>query len=122
MIWANFFGSFTGKPYTFPFTNNEGLTFTTQGELLEYITDKYGHEPSQSLFYSALYEFCAAELIWDSEIQSWIDKYYLCREFSIPAFPGAFDDYPAYWVDFMKIMASELNKCMEEQRRKSGNS
>ena len=44
-----------------------------------------------------------------------IGRFEYCKKLEVPPFKGAYDDQPAYWVDFCNIIQSELIKCAENK-------
>jgi hypothetical protein len=115
-IWGAYFGSWDRKIYSFPFTTCTGQTFPDRGSLLFHIIKEHGKDPSQGLYFSVL-GLCPLNLLYDQEIQDHIARYLYCEKFHSQAYPGSYEDLPAFWVDFCNVMAVELVKCAEEKLR-----
>lgn len=118
MIWANYFNGFNKEDHSFPLIYKDQC-FETVHDLLGYIEREFGNDPSQGLYYSTL-SVCPINLFHDPKIQYWIDKFFVCRELGVKAFDCAYDDQPAYWIDFCMIMLQELKECEKERIRKDG--
>ena len=116
-IWANYFGGWNKENYEFPFENKRGQQFENAKELLEYITREFGDDASSGLYYSTLLT-APINLLFDREIQGWIERYQFCTKFNVRPFNAeVYDELPAFWVDFVKIMEDELIKCQRENGR-----
>lgn len=79
--------------------------------------EKYGNDPSQGLYYSAI-SLCPLDVFIDDQFQDFIQRYTLCEKLNIKPFRGVYDDQPAIWVDFCMLMMEELPKCQKEYNRK----
>lgn len=118
-IWADYFNGWNRENHDFPFTTRQGKTFDNTEQLLKHISKEYGNDSSQGLYYSCMLEF-PLNLIWDRQIQSWIERYVFCEKFNVAPYKAdGYDELPAVWVDFCKMMLNELAECEKEQMRKN---
>ncbi len=80
--------------------------------------EKYGDDPSQGLYFSAMLT-CPLDVFVDAQIQDFIQRFNFCEKFKgVSPFQGCYDDQPAIWVDFCMLMMEELPKCQKEYNRK----
>jgi len=57
-------------------------------------------------------------LIYDKQIDEWIERYTYCEKFNVRPFAADnYDSLPALWVDFSKIVMKELALCDKEAAR-----
>lgn len=64
---------------------------------------------SETIWKSALIKF-DQRLIWDSEIQEMIKRYFYCEKFKVSPYSQTYDDQPVFWADFCYLMNAEINK------------
>lgn len=114
-IWAWFFGAWNLEKVDFPFNG-----FQNKDELLNHYVLKFGEDCSQGLYYSALTE-APLNLIYNEQIQGWIQKHLYCKQYHTAPFKGSYEEIPAYWIDFVQIYDNEIAQCKIEARRKNGN-
>ena len=112
-------GGFSKENYTFPFVNNTGQTFENKESLLSFITDNFGNENSQSLYYSTLYN-SPLNLLYDQWTQEMISRYFYCKEFNTSPYPGDYESLPCDWLEFVNIISAEIPKIQKEMARKNG--
>lgn len=90
-----------------------------QSEILDCILREYWakyNNPKDKFSSVDLWKSCLKfdqRLLLDMEIQNMIERYNYCTKIDTPAFRGAYDDQPAYWVDFVNILSNELPKMSE---------
>jgi len=60
-------------------------------------------------FYSACKNSFCPDLLQDEWVTDMFSRYNYCEKFNTPAYPGAYDDQPAGWMDFRRILESGIN-------------
>lgn len=80
------------------------------------LTEKRKRPPKSYDFYYSVIAKCNSSLFYDQEIIDMIKRYEYCSNLNVPAYPGAFDDQPAFWVDFVNLIKGELPQIAEATR------
>jgi len=50
------------------------------------------------------------ESVYTEEVNDWIGRYNMLKNYSITSYEKHYDDMPAKWVDILHIIDSNLNK------------
>jgi hypothetical protein len=122
-IWNDFFGTWDGDPafpFEYHFENGDVKTAHDKDELLGYLVCDLGDRPSAAIWELILVEKKCQNLVRSDEVQNYVSQYNYCKEMSVAPFPGAYQDQPAEWVDFVSFLSSEMPKCFEAKRKRNG--
>ena len=53
--------------------------------------------------------FCCKNHFLDKEYQDDIKRYMYCKDYSIPAYPGSYNDQPKIWIDKSNVISHAVN-------------
>ena len=54
--------------------------------------------------------FACINHLYDKKIQRLVQRYFYCKEFSVPPYEGSYGEQPASWVDICNIIKNVLAK------------
>ena len=106
-----------------PFDN---FPYTTQGRVIENEDEmwelmiSYGGEVGA---YSLLQ--ASPRRLFDSWANQILSRFVYCRDMNTPAYPGSYEEHPAYWIDAVDLIKAEISKVQEfkanQEKVKRGN-
>ena len=63
--------------------------------------------------------FSCMNIILNKEFQRDISQYLYCKEFSVPPFPGSYDNQPCRWINKVNIIKAAMGKREEKEYNKA---
>ena len=65
--------------------------------------------------------FCCKNHFLSQEYQNDIRRYTYSKEFSIPAYPGCYNNQPKIWIDKVNIISNAINILEKNEMKKATN-
>ena len=106
------FGDF---PYTTTATG-EQLRIESSEKLWNIISEFSKDVKSVELYHLALLIASPASL-YDDWAAEMISQYSYCKEFSVAAYPGSYQEQPHYWSESVNVIKTEITKAQKWQQQ-----
>jgi|TARA_Y100001937_G_scaffold51590_2_gene71592 hypothetical protein len=65
--------------------------------------------------------FACSSAIYDKDVVKDLERYWYCKEFNVPPYPGSFDDQPVDWIERYFIIKKTLIQKEKEINAKARN-
>ncbi len=104
--------------HTFPYDTynrltSERVSIESEEDAKKLFTSYLAFENQYNFYRACVNAFCP-NLFQDEWVVEMFARYNYCEQFNTQPYPGAYDDQPAAWMDFQRLVKrgiSEVKKC-----------